>query len=212
MEFKEWSPDHPANAFPAFIKSMLRFIAGALGVSYNALASDLEGVNYSSMRSGLLIERDQWKMIQSLVKENFLQPIFESWISMSLLAGALVLDTRDPSRFLDGKWQSRGWAWVDPLKDVQASILGVGSGLTSRGEIVSESGRDVEEVFEALAQEKQLAESLGLEFDISAQKPTVQKGPKDAVVAGDEEPDGPQAEVEETGKGTKSELQIVRRA
>ena len=196
MDFKEWNPDHPANAFPMFVKSMLRFIAGAMGVSYNALASDLEGVNYSSMRSGLLIERDQWKMCQSMMKEDFLQPIFENWLSMALLSGELVLDSRDPSRFTDGKWESRGWAWVDPLKDVQASILSVGAGFDSRDAIIAEGGGDVEEVFEQLAEEKKLAESYGLEFDISAQKPTVQKGPKDAVVATDEEPDEPQAEVE----------------
>jgi lambda family phage portal protein len=208
MEFQEWNPDHPANAFPMFVKSMLRFIAGAMGVSYNALAADLEGVNYSSMRSGLLIERDQWKMCQSMVKENFLQPIFEQWISMALLSGQLVLDSRDPSRFLEGKWQSRGWEWVDPLKDVQSSILGVGAGLETREDIIAERGGDVDDVFEKLSQEKKLAESYGLEFDISAMKPSVQKGPKDSVVAGDDEPDEPQEEA--TGKGKKN-LQVVRR-
>lgn len=210
MEFQEWNPDHPANAFPMFVKSMLRFIAGALGVSYNALAADLEGVNYSSMRSGLLIERDQWKMCQSMVKENFLQPIFEQFLSMALLSGELVLDSRDPSRFLEGKWQARGWQWVDPLKDVQASILSIGGGLQTRDEIISERGGDVEEVFEGLSEEKKIAESYGLEFDVSAMKPSVQKGPKDSVVAGDDEPDEPEAEVEATGKSKKN-LQVMRR-
>jgi lambda family phage portal protein len=196
MEFQEWNPDHPANAFPMFVKSMLRFIAGALGVSYNALASDLEGVNYSSMRSGLLIERDQWKMCQSMVKEDFLQPIFETWLSMALLSGQLVLDSRDPSRFMEGKWESRGWQWVDPLKDVQASILSVGAGFDSRDAIIAEGGGDVEEVFEQLSAEKKMAESYGLEFDISAMKPSVAKGPKDSVTAGDGEEDEPEAEVE----------------
>lgn len=196
MDFKEWNPDHPANAFQMFVKSMLRFIAGAMGVSYNALASDLEGVNYSSMRSGLLIERDQWKMCQSMVKEDFLQPIFEAWLSMALLSGQLVLDSRDPAKFIEGKWEPRGWQWVDPLKDVQASILSVGAGFDSRDAIISEGGGDVEEIFEQLAAEKKLAESHGLEFDISATKPSVQKGPKDSVTAGDGEPDEPEAEVE----------------
>ena len=106
LDFQPWSPDHPAGAFQNFVKAMLRFVASSLGVSYNALASDLEGVNYSSMRSGLLIERDQWRMCQSFMKEQMLQPIFESWISLALLAGELTLDSRDPSRFICGKWEA----------------------------------------------------------------------------------------------------------
>jgi lambda family phage portal protein len=186
VEFQAWSPEHPASAFPMFVKAMLRFVASSLGVSYNALASDLEGVNYSSMRSGLLVERDQWKMLQSFMKEQMLQPIFESWISMALLSAALVLDSRDPSRFLAGKWEPRGWMWVDPLKDVQSGILGIGAGLTSRANLISEQGGDVEEVFEQLAEEKALMESYGLELQISAKAPVVDKGPKDTVTEEDE--------------------------
>jgi lambda family phage portal protein len=186
LDFQAWSPEHPASAFPAFVKAMIRFVASSMGVSYNALASDLEGVNYSSMRSGLLIERDQWKMLQSLMKEQMLQPIFENWISMALLSAALVLDSRDPARFCAGKWEPRGWMWVDPLKDVQSGILAIGAGLTSRDALISEQGGDVEEVFEALKEEKELAEEYGLDLMIAAKAPTVDKGPKDIAVEEDE--------------------------
>src|SRR6267378_4772656 len=186
LEFKSCTPDHPAQAFPAFLKAMLRFVASSMGVSYNALASDLEGVNYSSMRSGLLIERDQWKMLQSLMKEQMLQPIFENWMSLALLSGALVLDSRDPARFCCGKWEPRGWVWVDPLKDVQAGILAIGAGLTSRDALISEQGGDVEEVFEQLSEEKTLAKEYDLDLVIAAKAPTVDKGPKEAVTEGDE--------------------------
>jgi lambda family phage portal protein len=203
LEFQAWNPEHPPVAFPNFIKAALRFVAGAMGVSYNALASDLEGVNYSSMRSGLLIERDQWKICQSFLKEDFLDPIFSGWLSMALLSGALVLDSREPSRFLEGKWEARGWPWVDPLKDVQASILGIGAGLRTRDRVISEEGGDVEEVFEQLEEEKKLADSHGLEFTIDARPPVINKGPKEQVTAGDEEPETPPAEVEAKGGGRK---------
>jgi lambda family phage portal protein len=190
LDFQAWSPEHPASAFPAFLKAMLRFVASSMGVSYNALASDLEGVNYSSMRSGLLIERDQWKMLQSFLKEQMLQPIFNPWISMALLSGVLVLDSRDPARFCAGKWQPRGWAWVDPLKDVQSTILGIGAGLQTRDAAISEQGGDFEEVFEQLAEEEKLADTYDLHLTITAKAPIVDKGPKDAVVEEDN-PDNP---------------------
>lgn len=203
LEFQEWNPEHPANAFPMFVKAMLRFIASSLGVSYNAIASDLEGVNYSSMRSGLLIERDQWKMCQSFMKENFLEQVFTSWLSMALLSGELVLDSRDPSRFLEGKWESRGWPWVDPLKDVQASILGIAARLRTRDRVISEEGGDVEEVFEQIALEKKLALQNGLgDIDeaTDARPPVVNKGPKVQITPGEEEPDPAIADDEEPAK------------
>lgn len=200
LDFQAWSPDHPSGAFPTFVKAMLRFVASSLGVSYNALACDLEGVNYSSMRSGLLIERDQWKMLQSFIKETLLQPVFEQWISMSLLAGALVLDSRDPSKFLTGKWEPRGWMWVDPLKDVQAGILGIGAGLTSRDKLIAEQGGDVVEVFEQLAAEQKLAEENDLDLTITAKAPVVDKGPKDQVEPNDEEDGSDPDSEEEAGK------------
>ena len=210
MDFQAWSPDHPASAFPTFVKAMLRFVASSLGVSYNALASDLEGVNYSSMRSGLLMERDQWRIHQSFLKEQMLQPIFESWISMSLLAGALTLDSRDPARFLEGKWMPRGWMWVDPLKDAQAGILALNSGLNSRTRIISEQGGDFENVAEELAEEKKLAETYGLDFTMNARPPVVDKGPKEQIEADDDDED---ANPKGTDKEEKSAvLQMPRQA
>jgi len=199
LDFKPWDPQHPNSSFQSFLKANLRFIAGSLGVSYNALAADLEGVNYSSMRSGLLIERDQWKICQSFMKENFLEPVFKNWLSMALLSGELVLDSRDPARFLEGKWEARGWPWVDPLKDVQASILGIGAGLRTRDRVIGEEGGDVEEVFEQIKREKELAEQYGLEFTIDAKAPTVDKGPKEQEQPSDEEPVTPEATVEAKG-------------
>ncbi|MGH9745127.1 MAG: phage portal protein [Candidatus Acidiferrales bacterium] len=213
MKFNPWNPDHPSNAFPMFVKAMLRFVASSLGVSYNALASDLEGVNYSSMRSGLLVERDQWKMLQSLVKEQLLQPIFEAWLSMALLSAALVLDSRDPSRFCEGKWEPRGWLWVDPLKDVQAAILGIGAGLTNRDKQISEQGGDYEEVFEQLAEEQKAADRLELNLVVTAKAPTVDKGPKETVEPADEEDAGADdSEGKKAAAGGSSRVISLRRS
>lgn len=168
MKFTAWNPDHPANGFPNFVITILRQIATGLGVSYNALASDLVGVNYSSMRSGLLIERDQWKRDQSWVIENLCGPVFEDWLTFALLSGALSLDSRDPEKFKAGKWEPRGWAWVDPLKDVQAAVLAIGARLKSRAQIVSEEGNDIEEIFQEIAEEEELAEELDLDLTLPA--------------------------------------------
>lgn len=154
-EVADWNPDHPAAAFGAFVKDAMRRIATGLDVSYNALASDLENVNYSSMRSGLLIERDVWMLLQQYWINSFLFEVYKEWLNMALLHSALVLpDSRDYRRYLDVKWRPRGWQWVDPLKETEAGVLAIQNGLASRQDLLSEQGKDIEEVLEQLAEEK----------------------------------------------------------
>lgn len=171
--FKEWSPDHPATAFPAFVKNILRKVATALGVSYNALASDLEGVNYSSMRSGLLVERDTWRVLQAWWTSKFLRRVYREWVRMAMLSGRITLDGRDPSRYYDCAFIPRGYPWVDPLKEVQAAKLAIDSGLDSRTRIVGERGEEFADIVEEIAAEEELAKEKGVELhrDVAAAKP-----------------------------------------
>jgi lambda family phage portal protein len=168
-EFSAWDPQHPTNAFPAFQKSMLRKVASALGVSYNALCSDLEGVNYSSMRSGLLIERDLWRTLQEWWATAFLQRVYQKWLANALLSGGLRLDSRDPRKYLDVRWGARGWPWVDPLKDNTATVLEVSAGLGTRTAALAEQGEDFEEVIDRLAEEQEYAREMGVDISGGSQ-------------------------------------------
>jgi lambda family phage portal protein len=196
-DIKEFKPDHPANAFENFIKTNLRWVASSLGASYNALANDLQGVNYSSLRSGLLIERDHWKQVQKHVAEDFIQPIFEEWLKMSLLTGALKLDSRDHERYKQGKWIPRGWQWVDPYKETQAAIMGIAAALQTRDQVISDRGGDVEDVFEQLAEEDKMAEEFGIDLVAALpSRPSTQNNP--AAVDDEEEPtENPAADKEQ---------------
>lgn len=203
MKFTAWNPDHPSNAFPNFVVTIMRQISTGLGVSYNALASDLVGVNYSSMRSGLLIERDQWKKNQSWIIESLCEPVMEDFLGFALLSGALQLDSRDPEKFKAGKWEPRGWQWVDPLKDVQAAVLAIGARLKSRDSIVSETGEDIEEVFEQISNEETMAEELDLDLTLpSATKPT-------GAPADQSEEDGKDTDTTGTTDSTKKNLAVM---
>lgn len=177
-----FTPDHPANAFENFVKTNLRWVASGLGCSYNALANDLIGVNYSSLRSGLLIERDHWKVVQSHFAENAIAPIFSEWLKMALLSGALKLDSRLADKYSDGKWIARGWQWVDPYKETQAATLGIAAALQTREQTIAERGGDYEDVFEQLAEEKKIAEEFGIELVTALPaRPTTQNNPSQAI-------------------------------
>ena len=194
MEFVEWKLEHPANAFPNFVQAVLRQIATGLAVSYNTLANDLVGVNYSSIRAGLLAERDEWRRLQAWFGESLLQPIFDHWLPTALLSGQLKVGTRDPRRLGVGRWQSRGWQWVDPLKDVQAAIMAIDAALDTRDDVISDRGGDFEETIEQLQEENKLAAKYGIDLQGSTKTPLLaDKTPVDDNVTDENDPNAEDA-------------------
>jgi lambda family phage portal protein len=173
-EYVAIAPTHPNQAFGDFIKSALRGIAGGLSVNYNSLANDLESVNYSSMRAGKLEEVEEYKNIQSWLIESLHVPVFSAWLEQSLIKGALrmgngsALPVGKFDKFNAPDWKPRRWPWVDPLKDLQASVLAVEKGFKSRREIISEMGGDVEKVFLEQSEDEALAETYDLEFPLGS--------------------------------------------
>ena len=170
-ELATFDPKHPSGQFQQFVQAQLRRIATGLGVSYNGLASDLTSVNFSSMRSGLLVDRDMWKQWQRWWIDSFLRPVYEQWLNMALLTGELVLDSRDAEKFKAVKFIGRGWPWVDPLKDIQGALLAIQTGLGSRQQYLAEGGLDYEETAEELADELKIAAELGINIEPPVDKP-----------------------------------------
>jgi len=161
-DIKQWSPNSPNSEYGAFIKSCLRSVASGLGVSYNSLSNDLEGVNYSSIRAGLLEEREAWKGTQTWFIDHFLEPLFREWLAYALLSDALQLPATKETKFRMIEWKPRRWSWVDPLKDTQANILQIENGLKSRSSIVREAGGDYDQTLEEIAQDQETAEAKGV--------------------------------------------------
>jgi len=166
LDFKPWSPEYPSAQHEMFVKSILRGISSGLNVSYNMMANDLERVNYSSIRAGLLDERDMWKLVQNLLVEQFLQPVFVAWLEMALVTKSINLPIEKIKKFESAIWVGRRWAWVDPLKDVQAKKEEVQAGFTTRTQVVAEQGDDIAELDAELAGEKNRAEALGLTLSV----------------------------------------------
>lgn len=159
-QFTPFNPDYPHQQFDAFVKACLRGISSGLGVSYSALSNDLEGVNYSSIRAGVLEDREAWKALQDWMVSVFVRRVFERWAAQATKigipipgTGAWLRDT-DGTRYQQADYQPRRWAWVDPQKDTMANILAIQHGLKSRAEVIREQGRDPETVWRELEQER----------------------------------------------------------
>jgi lambda family phage portal protein len=159
--FQSFNPDYPHQNFGAFIKACLRGVSSGLGVDYNSLANDLEGVNYSSIRHGMLETRETWMDLQNWFKESFLEPFYSEWLEMAFVSGQLgALPVSKFAKYDVGEWQARRWSWVDPKNDTEAKLLEIDNGLASYSGYIREKGLDPETVWRELEADKKRLKDL----------------------------------------------------
>ena len=173
----ERDPTHPNDAYQDFIKGQLRGASAGAGLSYNAVANDLEGVNYSSIRAGLLEDREQFKYDQELAISSLMHKWFEAWLPMAVLSGRLDLTVRQMELARRAHWQPRRWDWVDPVKDVTGKLMEVEGHITPLRRIISEDedGGDIEEILTEISEDIEMAKELGIDLT-PATKPEVPAG------------------------------------
>ena len=63
------------------------------------------------------------------------------------------------------RWMPRGWAWVDPVKEVSAYKDAVRCGFKTLGQIVAEQGGDLDELLLQRQAELQKLADMGIVVD-----------------------------------------------
>ncbi len=148
---EEPSPFAPADVggnYEAFIKVQLHALAAGMGITYEQLTGDLRGVNYSSIRAGLLEFRRRIEAFQhQTLVFKFCRPIWHAWLDAAVMSGALRIPDYGANRriYRRVKWIPQAWPWVDPLKDRMAELLAVRAGFKSRSDVIEAEGYDPEE-------------------------------------------------------------------
>jgi lambda family phage portal protein len=228
------APNSPNPALDPFMRQMLREKAAGIGVSYEALSRDYSQSNYSSSRLALLDDRDTWRFYQCWFISEFRQPIHREWLQQAVLSRAIPgvsveQYATDPKKFESVRFKPRGWSWIDPTKEVEASKEAVKQGFTTVSDVVSQNsgGLDLEDILATRQRELQLMEEAGLVFETSpdfymakAKEPAAAPGadPKepaadeaDEAVDDAEEDPNAQSEEEPTSRArTRRKLEAVR--
>ncbi len=190
-DFKSFDPDYPHNQYGEFVKACLRGVASGMDVAYNGLANDLEGVSYSSIRAGVLEERDQWMTLQAWCESALLEPVYAQWFDAAMLtaqittASGATLPAAKRDKFFSHVWQGRRWGWVDPLKDIEASRLAVQSGITSPQDVAAQQGKDIEDVLDDIAVFQAMLVAKGVSLVDYAKAGTAKQPPPDPLDEGE---------------------------
>ncbi len=163
--FQSFNADHPSTAYDAFTKAVLRGATAGLNVAYSSVANDLTDVNFSSIRAGVIDERDQWKMLHRFMITHLCERVYNRWLPMAIMRKKLPL----PFKKIDTKyqsiyWQPRGWPWVDPYKDSKANSENISMAVDTRTDIAAASGKDFKDVIDQLAYEEKLAAAAGVDI------------------------------------------------
>ncbi|MBF0188965.1 MAG: phage portal protein [Magnetococcales bacterium] len=164
-------PADVGGQYAEFMRIQLRAVAMGLGLTYEQLTGDLTGVNYSSIRAGMVEFRRRMEQLQRMIIiHQFCRPVWQRWMDQAVLAGSLNLPDYAKRRreYQQVKWIPQGWQWVDPQKEFNAVVLAIRAGLISRSEAVSTYGYDIEEIDREIAADNQRADDLGLVFDSDA--------------------------------------------
>lgn len=177
VKFKAFDPNYPTGEFAPFVKAGLRGVASSLSVNYNDIANDLEGVNFSSMRHGVINDREIWMTLQKWFEEKFIDLVFNDWLEQAYnfklikifsKKGEPIALARPLEYYQPVKYQFRRWGWIQPLQEATAKEKEINLQIKTASAVIRENGGDPEEVFVERARElqrfKELEEEYGIEF------------------------------------------------
>ncbi len=187
-EFQAGTKIHPINRAGGFTYGsdfhtismvLVGRIAAGLGPSYAALAGDVSNANFSSLRHGRIEDMAFYRRVQGHVG-RFARAIYRRWLAnealMERVTMAAAMAARNP------KLVFAGFEYIEPTKDANAHKIMLDNKTISRGEIIRESGRDPEEVFAEIAEERKRLAAIDA--------PMVEDSEGEAAPAGRGEDDG----------------------
>lgn len=168
----------PGGVGDAFEQSLLRYVASALGLSYEQFSRDYTKTNYSSARASM---NETWKYMQSrkkVVADRYASTVYTLWLEEAVNKG-LITSLPKGFNFYDGQnkdalsasmWIGASRGQVDELKETQAAVLRIKAGLSTYEIEASRLGHDFRDLFEQQASEKEQMEELGLAFNVDPTK------------------------------------------
>lgn len=175
------TPKSPEGIGENFEESMLRKIAAALGLSYEEFSRDYSKTNYSSARASML---NTWKSMQSRKKtyaDRFATNIYALWLEEAISKGEIPLPNgASPDFFYKGlnkealircDWIGASRGQIDELKETQAAVLRISSGLSTYEAEIARGGNDFRRVFAQRKREQTMMDEMGLSFSGNGNKP-----------------------------------------
>lgn len=160
------TPPDAGNNYADFMRQELLAAAVGVGVPYETLTGDLQGVSDRQLRVTLNEFRRRLEQRQWLIYIPFCDRVRTAWLDMAVLAGKLNLPgyAKKWREYAETTWVPQGWPYLQPVQDVQAKALEIQNGLASRTAVVRRTGDNAEQVDIENAADQARAKRLGLQY------------------------------------------------
>ena len=162
----------PGGVGQDFEQSLIRYTAALLGISYEQLSKDYSKTNYSSMKGGI---NETYKFMMArkkAVADMFATIIFMLWFEEMIGKGAIeamnyskLPNYYEPlmaEAYTNCDWIGASRGQIDELKETQAAILRIRSGLSTWEDELGRLGKDWRKVFVQLEREQAELEARGI--------------------------------------------------
>lgn len=162
------APPDIQGQYTEWLRTELLAVGAGGGLTYEQMTGDLKGVNYSSIRAGLLEFRRRAEMLQAnLMVHQWCRRVAAKWLDVAVITGRLIIPGYWQMRkeLLAIDWIAPKWAWVDPLKEVTADMLEVRAGFAPRSEKAGERGWSLNLLDAEIAKGNQSADTYKLVLD-----------------------------------------------
>lgn len=184
-KFNMHSVGTPGGVGTTFEESLIRNIAATLGMSYEQFSRDFSKTNYSSARASMGETQKRMDSKKRLIADSFATDVLSLWMEEQVANGSLPLPNGcDKDQFAAMfylpmmkealtacSWIGASRGQIDELKETQAAILRINSGLSTYEKEASRLGEDFRYLFAQRAREKGMMEDLDLDFSSEASKP-----------------------------------------
>lgn len=157
------------NGYSVFEKSLLRYIAAGLGVSYEQLSRDYSQVSYSSARASA---NESWRYFlgrRKFIAARQASQMFGCWLEEALVRRVVTMPKNARFSFQEARcawgnaeWIGAGRMAIDGVKEVQESIMLIEAGLSTYEKECGKYGEDYQDIFRQQCRESEERKAAGL--------------------------------------------------
>jgi capsid protein len=96
--------------------------------------------------------------------DHFLDPVYRVWLAHVTEFALIPINGAGKFEKFSRTFtfRPRGFQWVDPLKEINAAVVGLQNGILSHSDIAANYGRDAQETFQQIQRDGADAAALGL--------------------------------------------------
>jgi lambda family phage portal protein len=158
-ETVEFSNPPSVSDYDSYSLNILRGIAAAYGITYEMLTMDYSRVNFTSGRMAKIDVTANFKSWQyNMIVPQLCAPVWKWFVDACITAGILMQPVK-------AEWTAPRVQQLDPVKETDAQVTKIKSGLATISETIRETGREPEELFEEYKQDVERLKKLGLTVD-----------------------------------------------